>query len=127
MHKTPNTSFNSSKTLQKTCNTRLEKRTRRPIELVSTRKGKFLKISHPSHVSEVMWLGDVQTCGCGEGQGCISVTCGCLCIRRVVPIMDAFFPSPFLPLFFLLLFYSFICFFCSRTNQGTLHWHGDQS
>jgi len=42
-----------------------------------------------------------------------------------------FFPSPFLPLFFF-LFYSFICFsssfsFHSRTNQGTLPWHGDQS
>jgi hypothetical protein len=54
---------------------------------------------------------DVQTCGCSEGQGCISVTCGCLCRRRVVPVMDAFFPSPFLPLFFLFLFYSFIYFF----------------
>jgi hypothetical protein len=127
MHKTPNISVNSSKTLQKTCYTRLEKRTRHPIGLVSTRKGKFQERSHPSHVSEVMWLGDVQTCGCSEGQGCISVTCGCLCRRRVVAVMDAFFPSPFLPLFFLFLFYSFICFFCSITNQGTLPWHGDQS
>jgi hypothetical protein len=45
--------------------------------------------------------------------------------------MDAFFPSPFLPLFFCLL-YSFIFFsssfsFYSRTKQGTLPWHGDQS
>jgi hypothetical protein len=39
-----------------------------------------------------------------------NVICGCLCRRRVVPVMDAFFPSPFLPLFFFLL-YSFICFF----------------
>jgi hypothetical protein len=35
-----------------------------------------------------------------------SVTCGCLCRRRAVPVMDAFFPSPFFPL----LFYSFIAF-----------------
>jgi hypothetical protein len=44
--------------------------------------------------------------------------------RRAVPVMDAFFPSPFLPLFFL----SFIVFslFCSRANQGTLPWRGDQ-
>ena len=35
-----------------------------------------------------------------------NVTCGCLCRRRVVPIIDALFPSPFLPL----LFYSFIAF-----------------
>jgi hypothetical protein len=39
-----------------------------------------------------------------------------------------FFPSPFLP-FILILFIhlSFIAFlFCSRTNQGTLPWRGDQ-
>jgi hypothetical protein len=29
-----------------------------------------------------------------------NVIYGCLCRRRVVPVMDAFFPSPFLPLFF---------------------------
>jgi hypothetical protein len=34
------------------------------------------------------------------------VICGCLCRRRVVPVIDALFPSPFLPLFF----YSFIVF-----------------
>jgi hypothetical protein len=48
--------------------------------------------------------------------------------RRVVPVLDAFFPSPFLP-FILFSFYSFIfyCFsFCSRANQGTLPWRGDQ-
>jgi len=43
--------------ITKTCNTRLEKRSRRPIGLVSTRKGKFPERSHPSHASEVMWLG----------------------------------------------------------------------
>jgi hypothetical protein len=41
-----------------------------------------------------------------------NVTCGCLCRRRVVPVMDAFFPSPFLPLilhsFILLSFTAFI-------------------
>jgi hypothetical protein len=39
--------------------------------------------------------------------------------RRVVPVLDAFFPSPFLP-FILILFIllSFIAFpfFCSRAN-----------
>jgi hypothetical protein len=33
-----------------------------------------------------------------------NVICGCLCRRRAVLVMDAFFPSPFLPLFFYLLF-----------------------
>jgi hypothetical protein len=46
-----------------------------------------------------------------------SVTCGCLCRRRVVPVMDAFFPSPFLPLFFL-FFYSFIFFFVQELIRG---------
>jgi hypothetical protein len=49
--------------------------------------------------------------------------------RRVVPVLDAFFPSPFL-LFILILFIflSFIAFpfFCSGANQGTLPWRGDQ-
>jgi hypothetical protein len=38
-----------------------------------------------------------------------NVICGCLCRRRDVPIMDAFFPSPFLPLIFFFL-YSFAFF-----------------
>jgi hypothetical protein len=98
---------------------KIGEKTRHPIGLMSTRKRNVSRKSHPSHVREMMWLGDVQTCRCSEGQGCISVTCGCLCRRRVVLVMDAFFPSPFFPLFFLFLFYSFICFFCSRANQGT--------
>jgi hypothetical protein len=36
-----------------------------------------------------------------------------------------FFPNPFMPLFFL-YFIDFFFFFCSRDNQGTLPWHGDQ-
>ena len=36
------------------------------------------------------------------------ITCGCLCRRRVVPVMDAIFSKPFLA-FILSLF--FICFF----------------
>jgi hypothetical protein len=38
------------------------------------------------------------------------VTCGCLCRRRVVPVMDAFFPSPFLPLFFLFFLFFYLLF-----------------
>jgi hypothetical protein len=76
MYKTPNISVSSSKTLQKPAIQRLERKTRRPIGLVSTRKGKFPGGFHPSHVSEVMWLGDVQTCGWSEGQGCIMLSVG---------------------------------------------------
>jgi hypothetical protein len=57
MHKTPNTSVNISKTLQKLAIQDWRKRSRHPIGLVSTRKGNFPERSHPSHASEVMWLG----------------------------------------------------------------------
>jgi hypothetical protein len=97
---------------------RLEKRKRRPIGLVSTRKGKFPEISHPSHVSEVMWLGDFQTCVCREAQGCISITCGCLCRRQVVPVMDAFFPSPFCLYSFYSCFILLFDFFVRELTKG---------
>ena len=37
------------------------------------------------------------------------VTCGCLCRRRVVPVMDAIFSKPFLTfiLFFIFFFFLF--------------------
>jgi hypothetical protein len=58
----------------------------------------------------VVWSGDIQACGCNDGQGCKDVICGCLCRRRAVPVMDAFFPNPFLPLFFFILLFFFIFF-----------------
>ena len=57
MHKNPDTLVNSSKTLQKPTIQDWRKKTRHPIGLVSTRKGKSPGRFHPSHVSEVMWLG----------------------------------------------------------------------
>jgi hypothetical protein len=46
--------------------------------------------------------------------------------RRVVPVMNVFFPSLFLH-FVLFILLSFIAFpfFCSRANPGTLPWRGD--
>jgi hypothetical protein len=44
-----------------------------------------------------------------------NVICGCLCRRRVVPVMDAFFPCPFLPLFFYLFF---LLFFIQEVTRG---------
>jgi hypothetical protein len=47
--------------------------------------------------------------------------------RRVVPVLDAFFPSPFLPfILFVLLYFISFSFLCSRANQGTLPWRGEQ-
>jgi hypothetical protein len=83
------------------------------------RKGQVPRKTSSKPCKWVVWSGDVQACGCKD------VTCGCLCRRRVVPVMDAFFPSPFLPLFFFILILLFV--FCSKANQGTLPWHGDQS
>jgi hypothetical protein len=62
MHKNPDTSFNSSKTLQKST-IQDQRKGRHPIGLVFIRDGKFPGRFHPSHVNEVMWLGDVQTSG----------------------------------------------------------------
>jgi hypothetical protein len=90
------------------------KRTRHPIGLVSTGKGKFPEETSSKPCKWVMWSRDVQACGCSEGQGCKSVTCGCLCRRRVVPVMDAFFPSPFLPLFFLFFYFLLLFFFFAQ-------------
>jgi hypothetical protein len=45
-------------------------------------------------------------------------TCGCLCRRRAVPVLDAVFPSPFMP--FILLFFNF--FFLQELIKG--HYHG---
>jgi hypothetical protein len=39
------------------------------------------------------------------------VTCGCLCRRRVVPVMDANFSKPFLAFLFFSLFAFFFFFF----------------
>jgi hypothetical protein len=47
-----------------------------------------------------------------------SVTGGCLCRRRVVPVMDAFFPSPFLPLFFFILLLLFFFLFVQELIRG---------
>jgi hypothetical protein len=49
-----------------------------------------------------------------------NVICGCLCRRRAVPVMDAFFPSPFLPLFFYLLFLLLFLFIQGLTRGHCL-------
>jgi hypothetical protein len=48
------------------------------------------------------------------------VICGCLCRRRVVPVMDAIFPSPFLPLFFYLFFLLLFLFIQGLTRGHCL-------
>jgi hypothetical protein len=63
MHKNPDISFNNSKTLQKSTIQDRRKRQNILLGLVPTRDGKFPGMFHPSHVNEVMWLGDVQTSG----------------------------------------------------------------
>jgi hypothetical protein len=52
-----------------------------------------------------------------------NVICGCLCRRRVVPVMDAFFPSPFLPLFFFALFFYLLFLLLFLFIQGLTRGH----
>jgi hypothetical protein len=52
-----------------------------------------------------------------------NVICGCLCRRRVVPVMDAFFPSPFLPLFFSCFIFYFLFLLLFLFIQGLTRGH----
>jgi hypothetical protein len=47
-----------------------------------------------------------------------NVIYGCLCRRRVVPVMDAIFLSPFLPLFFSLFVFSSSFLFIQGLTRG---------
>jgi hypothetical protein len=49
-----------------------------------------------------------------------NVIYGCLCRRRVVPVMDAFFPSPFFPLFFYFIFLLIFLFIQGLTRGHCL-------
>jgi hypothetical protein len=71
----------------------------------------------------MMWSGDVQACGCSKGQGCNVLPVGAFVEGELSLSWMHFFQAHSC----LYSFYSFICFFCSKSNQGTLPWHGDQS
>jgi hypothetical protein len=48
-----------------------------------------------------------------------NVICGCLCRRRVVPVMDALFPSPFFAfILFLALFFYLLFLFIQGLTRG---------
>jgi hypothetical protein len=47
-----------------------------------------------------------------------NVIYGCLCRRRVVPVMDAIFPSSFLPLFFLYFLFLLLFLFIQGLTRG---------
>jgi hypothetical protein len=48
-----------------------------------------------------------------------SFTCGCLCRRRAAPVLDAIFPSQFMPfILYCLLFNFYIAFFFKRLIRG---------
>jgi hypothetical protein len=52
-----------------------------------------------------------------------NVICGFLCRRRTVPVMDAIFPSPFLPLLFpFISFFLLLFLFIQGLTRG--HYHG---
>jgi hypothetical protein len=49
-----------------------------------------------------------------------NVICRCLCRRRAIPVMDVFFSSPFLPLFFYFLFFLLFLFIQELTRGHCL-------
>jgi hypothetical protein len=66
-----------------------------------------------------MQVGDVDK-GCpdnggSESRGMQSFTCGCLCRRRVAPVLDAIVSKPIHAFYSLFLF-----LFLQEANQGTL-------
>jgi hypothetical protein len=75
------------------------------------------------------WSRDVQAGGCNEGQGCKMLPVGAFVEGELYLSWMQFFPSPFMPfILFVISFFIafFFLFFCSRDNQGTLSWRGDQ-
>ena len=85
---------------------KVEKKDKIPYWASIHKERKFSKGFHPSIVNEVKWFKGCRNIRVEWEPGMHDVICGCLCRRWVVPVMDAIFPSPFLPLLF-----SFICFF----------------
>jgi hypothetical protein len=75
-------------------NTSLGKVTECPIGLVSTGKGKFLENTKSKSCKWVRWIRDVLTRGAVKAEKCRSFACGCLCRRRVAPVLDAIFSKP---------------------------------
>jgi hypothetical protein len=62
------------------------------------------------------WSRDVQAGGCNAGQGSKMLPMGAFVEGELYLSWMQFFPSPFMPLFFL-LFYSFIAFFFSFAQE----------
>jgi hypothetical protein len=70
MHKIPNTSINSSKKLHKPAIQIWRKRQDVLLGQCPSEKVSSQKKTSSKPCEWVMWLGEVQTCGCSEGQGC---------------------------------------------------------
>jgi hypothetical protein len=100
-------------------------KTKSPIGLVSIGKGEFPGETSSKPCEWVMWSGEVQACGCSEGQGCKVLPVGAFVEGELyLSWMHSFQAHSCLYSF--LFFYCFSFSFCSRANQGTLPWCGDQ-
>jgi hypothetical protein len=91
--------------------TKLKKKTKCPIGPTSIRKGKFTKDIIQSMYHEVVWSEGCPDIVKDRG----NIIRGCLCGRRVVPIMDAILSKPFIA-FILSFLYSFFFLFISRSK-----------
>ena len=72
------------------------------------------KVSRGYNPSDVKW-GDVVK-GCPDIRvewetGMHDITCGCLCRRWVVPVMDAIFSKPFIAFILYFLYFLFLIYF----------------
>ena len=117
MHKIPNTPINSSKTLHK-----------RAIQIWRKRQNVLLGYCPSENVSSqkktsskpcewVMWLGEVQTCGCSEGQGCNVLSVGAFVEGELyLSWMHSFQAHSCLYSF--LFFYSLFAFFVQEIIRG---------
>jgi hypothetical protein len=81
-------------------------KTRHPIGLVSTGKGKFLEETSSKPCKWVMWSRDVQAGGCNEGRGCKALPVGAFVEGELYLSWMQFFQAHSC-----LLFFSFILLF----------------
>jgi hypothetical protein len=87
--------------------TKLKKKTKCPIGPASIRKRKVSRGYHPSHVTRG---GVVKGCpDIVKDRG--DIIRGCLCRRRVVPVMDAILSKLFIAFILSFLYYFFFLFY----------------
>jgi hypothetical protein len=65
-----------------------------------------------------MWIRNVQASGCNESRGCKALPVGAFVEGELHLSSMRFFPSPFMPLFFIPHSFILYCFFFKRVIRG---------